>query len=202
MKLKNKILLIVFLILMFILFLNTSNVFASFNFTYNDTKYTVPDIPTDYPYYLIIDKGSGVFRLFMCENEMIFKTATLANGSKVISLHSTVSGGTIYQYTNLAGDNVTISDSYRSLGTGTSLGIDYNTVSIVYSNHDLYHGEELVFQSPVTEVPGVQIPALETAEEVPQAMTQTLKILIPVGLIVLSVGLVIYLIKRVIYISQ
>lgn len=202
MKLKNKILLIVFLILMFILFLNTSNVFASFNFTYNDTNYTVPDIPTDYPYYLIIDKGNGVFRLYMCENEMIFKTVTLANGSKSILLYSTVSAGTIYQYTNLAGDNVTISDLYRSIGTGTSLAIDYNTVSIVYSNHDLYHGGELVFQSPVTEVPGVLIPALETAEEVPQAMAQTLKIVIPVCLIVLGIGLLIYLIKRVIYLGQ
>lgn len=68
--------------------------------------------------------------------------------------------------------------------------------SFIYS--DINKGTVL-FRYPVTEV---VIPALETAEQVPEAIVKTMKILIPVGLILLSIGLVIYLIKRVIYLHR
>lgn len=45
---------------------------------------------------------------------------------------------------------------------------------------------------------GVTIPAIQSAEEIPQAIVKTMKVVIPVGLVVLGIGLVIYLIKSLI----
>ena len=64
---------------------------------------------------------------------------------------------------------------------------------VVYSNNE----KEIFFQgAPVT---AVEIPALETAEQIPEAMSTALKMIIPVSLTVLSVVLGIYLVRRLIY---
>ena len=76
-----------------------------------------------------------------------------------------------------------------------------------YSTFDIYTDSscsEIFFQkTPVTETPEttpdkVEIPAVETVEQIPVAMMETLKMIIPVGLVVLSVVLVIYLTRRLI----
>lgn len=55
---------------------------------------------------------------------------------------------------------------------------------------------QVVIPSETTQV---EIPALETVEQIPEMIVTTLKLIIPVGLVVLSVVLVIYLARRVIY---
>lgn len=69
----------------------------------------------------------------------------------------------------------------------------------VYTNSS---GTDFFFNSPVTEpeIPEtVEIPAVETVEQIPTAMVETMKMIIPVGLVVLSVVLLIYLTRRLIY---
>ena len=192
MKLRNKILLICFLLLMFTLFLNTSNVFASFNFKYNNIEYSVPDIPEEYKYFLIYQTDSGVIQLYACNNTILLKDYKVGT-TQLTGFCSSVSGDTIYSYRKNGGIF-----EYKNETTGYSQVP--SSYEIIYSNHDVYYGDELVFQSPVTDK--AVIPALETAEEVPKAMVQTLRILIPVGLIVLGIGLVIYLIRRVISLAK
>ena len=57
----------------------------------------------------------------------------------------------------------------------------------------------MVFQgASQEELAGVTIPAIQSAEEIPQAIIKAMKVVIPVGLVILGIGLVIYLIKSVI----
>lgn len=189
MKLKNKILLISFLLLIFILFLNTNNVFASYDFTYNNVNYSLPDLP-DYDYYFICDFNEDMYIAY-CSNSPLILGQTTS-----YYVETNPSGSTVYSYKYVKnGDFEFVRANYSSrfdLASGIS--------SIINTSHDLYCGETLVFQRPVADKS--VIPALETAEEVPKAMVQTLKILIPVGLIVLGIGLAIYLIKRVLSLTK
>lgn len=68
----------------------------------------------------------------------------------------------------------------------------------VFASYDLKDSEgNLVFQAPVPAV--VAIPGLETVEEVPQAMSQVMRVLVPIGLIIFGIGLVIFLIRLLIW---
>lgn len=60
------------------------------------------------------------------------------------------------------------------------------------------------FKTPLTETPEtipatVEIPKLETVEQIPETIITTLKLIIPVGLVILSMVLVIYLVRYEIY---
>ena len=89
-----------------------------------------------------------------------------------------------------------------------------NNTCWMYTNISVYKDSSLTdffFKAPVVEIPTetpveipeetpvATIPALETVEQIPEAMTTTLQVVIPVGLAILGIGLLIYLIKRVIY---
>lgn len=78
---------------------------------------------------------------------------------------------------------------------------------VLYSSHDIYSDRNktsVVFQqAPLPIRPTkVEIAKLETAEQIPETITQVLQIVIPVGLIILSVLLVISLMRLVIYRMQ
>lgn len=82
----------------------------------------------------------------------------------------------------------------KSIG-GTFL---YSGTQCVFASYDLKDSEgNLVFQAPVPAV--VTIPGLETVEEVPQAMSQVMRVLVPIGLIIFGIGLVIFLIRLLIW---
>lgn len=67
------------------------------------------------------------------------------------------------------------------------------------SNFDIKNVDgDVVFQGASPELAGVTISAIQSAEEIPQAIIKTMKVVIPVGLLILGIGLVIYLIKSVI----
>lgn len=72
------------------------------------------------------------------------------------------------------------------------------------SNNVYNYSDEskVVFQGASPELAGVTIPAIQSAEEIPQAIIKTMKVVIPVGLVILGIGLVIYLIKSVILRTQ
>lgn len=190
MKLNSKILFTLFLFFIILLFFSFNNVFASINFTYNNEVILLPDIPST------IDVSNGYFIGFYNNKYFIW---VLNNDSSYFYKRSSsspqiwVSGsasaydlvGNSWVYNNDTQTNycVTNIDCFRCTYVDIYLGI----------------GKTEVFINPVQ---GVVIPALETAEQVPEAMGTTLKILIPVGLVVLAIGLIIYLIKRVIYSVQ
>lgn len=92
---------------------------------------------------------------------------------------------------------------------GTNVGTHgYFSEAICYTD-DIFNTDGTLFvsgmrsffhQPPVTEQPEmVEIPALETVEQIPETIVKTLKLIIPVGLVVLSIFFVIYLVRRLIY---
>ena len=64
--------------------------------------------------------------------------------------------------------------------------------------YDYINQDDILFPGARQELAGVTIPAIQSAEEIPQAIIKTMKVVIPVGLVILGIGLVIYLIKSVI----
>lgn len=68
---------------------------------------------------------------------------------------------------------------------------------VVYSNFDIYCDDKLVFQGAPLPVEQVIIPEITQVAEIPQVMTQIMKILIPIGLIIFGIGLLIYLVRLV-----
>lgn len=76
-----------------------------------------------------------------------------------------------------------------------------------YSSFNIYTDSsctDFFFKTPLTETPEtipatVEIPKLETVEQIPETIITTLKLIIPVGLVILSMVLVIYLVRYEIY---
>lgn len=203
MNFKNKIILTFFVLLAFILFFNINNVFA---FTYKshnfEREFTVPDLST-----------VNEQQQHLLENGYVIMTGSSSTSATLFVLAAAPSGE---EHLCVFGDYIRIPKGhYRSdidLSTSNSWGdLSYSSGhSLQGLYHDFYYattvytdrnGSDVFFLPPVTEETpeGVTIPALETAEQIPQAIVKTLKILIPVGLIVLSIGFVVYLIKRVRY---
>lgn len=97
-------------------------------------------------------------------------------------------------------DNVCFSAD--DLLTYSSDGTAGYTVSYISSHDILDTNNNVVFQGAPAqeeqqqgETQGIQTLTLEQAEQIPQAMTQTLQVVIPVGLVVFGIGLVIYLVR-------
>ena len=88
-----------------------------------------------------------------------------------------------------------------------------NTYNFYLKNLSLYTDADksgFFFKAPLTETPEipetpetipetVEIPKLETVEQIPETIITTLKLIIPVGLVILSTVLVIYLLRRLIF---
>ena len=107
-----------------------------------------------------------------------------------------------YKYNGVTFDYVS---TYPFSPSGSSYIQGYSNDNGLYillnSNFNIYldDNETIFFQPPPQMVEEITIPALETAEQIPEVIMKTLKIMIPVGLIVLLIGFVVYLIKRVRY---
>lgn len=97
----------------------------------------------------------------------------------------------INKFNKLTLNDLNISQTSFLTFTGFDLG------AFIYSNTDIKDVDDnMVFQAPVPAM--VTIPGLETVKEVPQAMSQVMRVLIPIGLIVFLSGLLIYLVRLVI----
>lgn len=213
MNVKNKIFITFIFLLIFILFFNTNNVFASDLVTfecnveeaawnkiielpeyisgnnhlyimkfYSNYKVFFVEKVSNYKCYLLIEDGVSKYGIPNTREHLYFNQPVKLNIYKIASDGSTCTK----EYTDTIEESFICINPYDHAYSSTTIYTD-NTYTTPF------------FQAPVTEIPGVQIPALETAEQIPEAIVKTLMILIPVGLIVLSIGLVIYLIKRVIY---
>lgn len=178
---------VVFLLFLIITFSFVSNCFA--NIVVNDNS-SFPDLPLDYSNskYVILKDNTNTWLLIfddLLENPYV-ENDNISFKNKSGSL------GNVIGY--LLKNNTW---NYNFKTTAVSR---VSTFSFIYSNIDVMKGSnsnEIFFQK--TPVTAVEIPALETAEQIPEAMATALKIIIPVGLAILVIGLIIYLIKCVIY---
>jgi len=200
---KNK-LLFTILFLFFILFFCNSYVNASI---VCDGK-TFPDNPSSYSNFCVYYDGSSYYLIanssglygYVDGNNLFFEITSKSNQD--------INGNWIepsphelykfldneWSYQGLVGEAFSNS-KYGICYTHKHLNLLTNG-SLLYSTFDitLADGTTIFFPVPVT---GVVIPALETAQEVPTAMVQTLKIIIPVGLVLFGIGLSVYLIRRI-----
>lgn len=194
MNLKNKLFITFLFLIAFILFFNINNVFA-FSFTCNTENHTetidLPDVAEEYqsyfnlPYIIFSTDNVKFCIRFLADNESFF----------YINQYGIAWSGTIHQFT-YDGSSWDYRFNNNKIAGITAVSNYYYFNSDIYTDVDK---SNYFFTCPVT---GVVIPALETAKQIPQAIVTTLRILIPVGLVVLLVGLVICLIKRVIYLTK
>ena len=208
---KNKFFIILSLFIILVAFISSS-CFASFDFTYNDTSYSVDDFNN------LLSENN--------DNNTDFVLLSITNGSPFAFpcdyILFTYSGNLYYKFGYL----YVLDNDFSALECGNYYyhinknngfnwelyGVGWDTYhnsdcqwSIVYSTSDVYSYDDkstVVFQAPPQQVEAVTIPAIQQVEEIPQGMTQVLQVIIPIGLIVLSIGLVIYLMRLVIYRMQ
>jgi len=222
MKLKNIFILIFSFTFLFILFFNINNVFA---ITLNDLSFpdslrsacgsddiynnlvNLPEFNNDYYYFFRNNRGVSIDVNFIKKSAFpdfklyIEVSTSSSNPARYCTLRSGLGNISatnpgdivIYVYDN------SISNFVKH--SSTSFNYSYldgeNNIITSYTNATIYTDNtfsDVFFQVPVQEV---VIPALETAQEVPMAMIQTLKILIPVGLVLFGIGLSVYLIRRI-----
>ena len=178
---------VVFLLFLIITFSFVSNCFA--NIVVNDNS-SFPDLPLDYSNskYVILKDNTNTWLLIF--DDLLEKP--YVENDNISFKNKSGSLGNVIGY--LLKNNTW---NYNFKTTAVSR---VSTFSFIYSNIDVMKGSnsnEIFFQK--TPVTAVEIPALETAEQIPEAMATALKIIIPVGLAILVIGLIIYLIKCVIY---
>lgn len=200
--LTHKILPIISIILLCSFVFINNFVFASssINVNYNGNSVELPSISTiDFSSYDNFDSSCDYFifyawnnyRLFVIPKNCELKIYSFNNGTGVhIEDDSTKM---LHFYFN--NNSWVFSEKAHWLDHISSDGWFYSTVDIYKDNSD-----EIFFQkTPVTTPAAVEIPALEKVEQIPEAITTTLKMIIPVSLVVLSVILLIYLMRRLIY---
>jgi len=228
MKIKNKLLILLVISFMFIMFFNVKEILAvnvtvnSNCPNSNSTEMTFPEVKLENLNYWVEDEGwydlnSGyivqydydsscyylyIFRFY---EGNYFYVGLDANNNNAIRCKNYMTvyksnGSTWDLSTKLSGDSV-------SFGQFLS---PYACISLnnpIYLNCDVYSDIDktgFFFPEPIPEIPEVPetpattIPALETVEQIPTAMVETLKLIIPVGLVIFGIVLLISLIKSVI----
>ncbi|MFR8104699.1 MAG: hypothetical protein ACLU8F_06500 [Clostridia bacterium] len=184
--LTHRILPILFVFL-FCIFLFTTSCFASFDFTYDNTDYSFPDLPSDInnKLYVITSPGYNGQQLFIFADSDLNSSLYHCKSTYLsINRDNYASNIIIYTY-----------DGSSWVGPSTYKDCDLNSRSLIYSNCDIYDvSGELFFR----KTPSLyQIPIITEAKQIPEVMEGTLKILIPVGLVLLAIGLVIWVIRLV-----
>ena len=200
---KNKILPILCTFILFTFVFINNNVFA-YSIPTADDLYNLPDEDFLNAIYNHTHYNNGSNAVFVYNNIVFFVSGHngfyVGDNAGVYYSIWLKNGGTIYKYTYSNGTLTSASHSYDNLTVQANGGTIYSNTDIYYEN-----SSELFFLiTPMPEIPEtipetVEIPAVETVEQIPTAMVETMKMIIPVGLVVLSVVLLIYLTRRLIY---
>lgn len=202
MKLKCKIVIVFLFLLSFTLFFNINNVFASESYVSPPDK-IIEELESkeyynnsDYDYF-VYKWGTKYSILFIKKTDTLKFYTYISNHVYIYS--SEAFCGYIYTYNSScslisSGEVVdALWNNYNNCG--------YIDGNVGVSSMDIYTDitySTVFFQAPPQKVEGVTIPALETAEQVPTAMVGTLKMIIPVGLVIFGILLLILLVKSVI----
>lgn len=206
---KNKIFIICILFFIFLFFSGINHVFASVDIPdvviqkAKELNYGVDNV------IVLQDKNTGLF--YIPYETSDYNHTNLATKPWRYTFYNNVycivtpnwwkTGLMVYQnntFTTVSTSNVGSNSIIQMSMNGRELEIVYSSKDVLYYNIEGVENGTVFFPLPVTEIPETTIPALETVEQIPTAMVETLKMIIPVGLVVLSVVLLIYLIKSVI----
>lgn len=205
---NHKIFVIVFLSIM-ITFLCLSNVYAtnynenSIEIEYNDKVIVFPTLLenlnckfTDYNYTLsYCDDGKYWLNFCMAENVEKFVHVPYS------------SFGSLYHrllFKNKSGENLTEfryyfeNNKWVCRDSGTDGLVRNSVVDYILSTSDIYNENDTIFFQKTPLFKGVQVVEITQVEEIPKAIAETMKTIIPIGLVVLSIFLMIYLIRLVI----
>lgn len=178
----NKTLILTLLIFLFLSLFTSC--FASFSIIYNNTEYTVPDLPEGLNYYLIQRSTNNWFYLFYSNSPITY----MESDRKVVVSN----GGYYYFYSGWAISRGWEIVSYNLTGnTGnTALTID----TFAYANYDIYDIEDnVVFQGPLSAK--YRIPAITETTQLTGVISKTMRLMIPIGLVVFGIGLLIYFVR-------
>lgn len=190
--LKNKILLFTFLFTLFFLLSFSNSIFAT-------EDINIPDIPDNKPYIITYNNNTKeiVELAYPVLTGSDYKFYLIdRNNYKEISYSCDGSSG-LWYFASFNNSNNSFGSFRKSI---------YNSLSLENFDRSIYNSTINVYTDSSLETvffyPTAIIPTLKQVEEIPKAITATLQIMIPVGLVVLGIGLIIYLIKRVIYSVQ
>lgn len=113
------------------------------------------------------------------------------------ALFGSISTDSVYSdKVNVCSLSENLSKDFISFGfNGGYLNRTFYTTNLFANQTIKNKSGDVVFLGAPQTVEQVKIPAIQQAEEIPQAMAEVLKILIPVGLVIFGIGLVIYLIR-------
>lgn len=218
---KNKKLLLLFLVILISFVLLNNKSFASENtltFKHNEEEITLQNFTFSNNPYAIIS-GDGSIRVFVYEGTIeegyiycpyIYYTGSrwelsfcsYSNDNDEISVKDSKLVFNIYTYDT---ENYTYTISY----TGNWCSFSGGTEGVYYASPMCFIANGLgnvssdnikdnVFFQVAPLLQGVQVVEIAQVEEIPKAIAQTMKTIIPVGLVGLSIFLVIYLTKSVI----
>lgn len=211
--LKNKFFLtLLFFLIIFIL--NNTNVFA---FSYPSIDNVDIDIDYKYKWFLIqsVSLSNGVYNISLhlfASNDASMNGAMFEYDKSGYSynIYPNIETGELnYWKFNSTSDSSSWGSpvSNKVLTSSTNYFTIYSAaypLNIREGNIDIYNKSDgtLFFQKTlvpeIPEIVGTTIPALETAEQIPTAMVETLKVIIPVGLVIFGILLLILLVKSVI----
>ncbi len=179
---------------------------CAYDVTYNDNTYTLNDEISNFKYIATIQLDNYVY-ILCSDNPFVFFTEdTYSDGSPIWRIGYPEHDSKFYYisvwWTNISKiPSYTLSDFSETIACSSTFSIPKNWTEANHatSSFDLKDKDgNVVFQGASPELAGVTIPAIQSAEEIPQAIIKTMKVVIPVGLVILGIGLVIYLIKSVI----
>ena len=180
-----------------------------FDFSY-DLTFSNEEI-LSYKYICVIETGfsqySTEYYVFLTNDDSFYVENYVENNANFFTFHSDD-----FAYRSATLRKAYLSDDIQKLSNFddfTRYSLSHGSLSIqrdateisniFFSNTNVKDKDgNVVFQGASQELAGVTIPAIQSVEEIPQAIVKTMKIVIPVGLVVLGIGLIIYLIKSVI----
>ena len=179
---------------------------CAYDVTYNDNTYTLNDEISNFKYIATIQLDNYI-HIICADKPFVFFTDGIDGGGNAIWRIGYPDSDDNFYYKTIWWSDVSKIPSY-TLSDFTKTNVCSSTFTLpknwTEENHatstfDLKDKDgNVVFQGASSELAGVTIPAIQSAEEIPQAIVKMMKVVIPVGLVVLGIGLVIYLIKSVI----
>ena len=187
---KNKVFIISFIVLILFSFFVSSGVYA----------YSIDDVTND----MIQDAINYGNSNFGCSNFIIF-----TDGDKLYCTWLTSSDSFSYVNNNrlyFSDLPVYTSTAFNNGHWNTPYSFDGSydhgaSFTYFYSVNNIYTDSSkstVFFQTP----PRVVVPEIAEVRQIPVAMVKVLKVILPVGLIVLAIGLLIYLTRRVIFLMK
>lgn len=207
-------------------FANTEPVVTHFDDLDMDFTFHLPSgYGIDYNYYFILmftePTGWSSGHKYILRSNLILSKSPICYSKDRISIYSesgfykfdkvlaytnssSLHTQNIFDYSSFSIDDATF---YPTCGTSTGFGSPDLISITMNANHDIYDFKEiegtfvkgdLVFQGAPQTVEQVEIPKIQTAEQIPQVMTEVLGMMIPILLSLLGIGLIIYLTRLVI----